>query len=457
MTPKRTILLVDDEPLERGSLSLMLEQEGYLVTTAENGLSAMEQLGKKRFDIVLSDLIMPGMTGMELLNQIKQGNVESEVILITAYGQIKDAVEAIQAGAYGFVEKSQNIDEELKLAIRRGLERLDLTRENRALRMALNDRNDFCQIIGQSRQMREIYDLIDTVAASKASVLIQGESGTGKDLVARAIHQRSPRTGEFVKINCAGLPEHLLESELFGHERGAFTSAYKTKKGRFEIAHDGTIFLDDIDTFPPELQAKLLRVLQDHNFERVGGNETIQVDVRVIASANQDLQDLMAKKLFREDLFYRLNVVPIYIPPLRERPSDIMLLAEHFLRTFSVINNKEITGFSDEALRALQKYNWPGNVRELENVVERAVILERDSHIATERLMLFQSQPVAEQRFSNNENDGSLRDEISCAERDIILATLERNRWRRNKTAEELNINRVTLYKKMKKYGLTDE
>jgi two-component system response regulator AtoC len=459
MTPQPTILLADDEPLERGSLSLMLEQEGYNVTTVEDGMAALTQLENKQFDIVLTDIRMPRMTGMELLKRIKERNIESEVILITAYGEIKDAVEATKIGAYNFVEKNQNMDDELKLIIRRAVERLELLRENKTLKMALDYRNQFHQLIGQSSQMQEIYDLIDTVADTKATILVQGETGTGKDLVARAIHQKSSRAKRpFVKVNCAGVPENLLESEMFGHVKGAFTSAVRDKQGKFEVADGGTIFLDDIDTFPLELQAKLLRVLQDQKFERVGSTKTMEVDVRIISAANQNLYTLMTEGGFRPDLFYRLNVVPIQLPPLRERPGDIILLADHFLKKFGAMNNKNIAGFSSDALRMLGKYHWPGNVRELENVIERAVILERNSYINGGSLMLFQQQSAPVSEASNNSNnDNSLKGELRYTEKEIILAALERNNWRRQKTAEELNINRVTLYNKMKKYGIEEK
>lgn len=458
MVSQPTILLVDDEPLERGSLSMMLEQEGYLVTGAEDGLAALTELEKNPFDIVLADVKMPRMTGMELLEQIKKRGIESEVILITAYGEIKDAVEATKLGAYDFVEKNHSMDEELKLAIRHAIERIELTRENEVLRTALDYRNQFYQLVGQSKQMQEVYELIDMVADSSASILIQGETGTGKDLVARAIHKKSSRAeGPFVKVNCAGVPENLLESEMFGHVKGSFTSAVKDKEGKFEVADGGTLFLDDVDTFPLELQAKLLRVLQDQQFERVGSTKTIEVDVRIIASSNQDLRELMEKRLFRADLFYRLNVVPIYLPPLKERPNDIMLLANHFLKNFNATNSKTIAGFTDNALRMLQEYHWPGNVRELENVIERAVILERGSHITSQGLMLFQKESTPEYKSVDNNGNGFLKDRINYAERDAILAALEKNKWRRQKTAEELNINRVTLYNKMKKYRLSDK
>jgi DNA-binding NtrC family response regulator len=458
MTSQTTILLADDEPLERGSLSLLLENEGYCVTAVDDGDVALNMLEQQQFDIILADIRMPRMTGMELLKEIKKRSIDAEVILITAYGEIKDAVEATKLGAYNFVEKDHSMDEELKLTIKRALERIQLRRENEKLKKALNNRNQFYQLVGQSKQMREIYNLIDTIAESTATVLIQGETGTGKDLVAHAIHQRSLRSKErFIKINCAGVPENLLESEMFGHVKGAFTTAVRDKPGMFEEADGGTIFLDDIDTFPLELQAKLLSVLQDRKFERVGSTKTIHVDVRVIAASNQDLRKLMNEGLFRQDLFFRLNVVPIKISPLRERPCDIILLASHFLEKYSEIYNKELEGFTNDAIRMLEGHNWPGNIRELENVIERAVILEKDSFISTQSLMLLQDMDDPDPSPSHNPDNGSLRDEVRDTEREVIIAALERNNWRRQRTANELNINRVTLYNKMKKYGIKEK
>ncbi len=458
MTPQTTILLADDEPLERGSLSLLLENEGYCVTAVDDGDVALNMLEQQQFDIILADIRMPRMTGMELLKEIKKRSIDAEVILITAYGEIKDAVEATKLGAYNFVEKDHSMDEELKLTIKRALERIQLRRENEKLKKALNNRNQFYQLVGQSAQMREIYNLVDTIAESTATVLIQGETGTGKDLVAHAIHQRSLRSKErFIKVNCAGVPENLLESEMFGHVKGAFTTAIRDKSGMFEEADGGTIFLDDIDTFPLELQAKLLRVLQDRKFERVGSTKTIQVDVRVIAASNQDLRKLMNEGLFRPDLFYRLNVVPIKIPPLRERPGDIVLLASHFLEKYSTMNNKELEGFTDDAIRMLERYHWPGNIRELENAIERSVILEKDSFISTRSLMLLQDMddpdPVPYHKPDNDSID-VVRDN---AEIEAIITALEKHNWRRQKTADYLGINRVTLYNKMKKYGIKEK
>jgi DNA-binding NtrC family response regulator len=458
MMSQTTILLADDKSLERGSLSLLLQREGYSVTAVEDGEVALNLLEESKFDIVLTDIKMPKLTGMELLKEIKKRNIKSEVILITAYGEIKDAVEATRLGAYNFVEKDQNMDEELKLTLERVVERIQLRRENERLRKALNHRNQFYQLVGQSSQMQEVYELIDTVAESTATVLIQGETGTGKDLVAHAIHQKSPRAKKrFIKINCAGVPENLLESEMFGHVKGAFTTAVRDKPGMFEEAHDGTIFLDEIDAFPMELQAKLLRVLQDQQFERVGSTKTIQVDVRVIAASNQDLRELMSRGLFRPDLFFRLNVVPIDLPSLRERPGDIILLADHFLKKYGAINNKELSGFTHDAIRMLEGYHWPGNIRELENVIERAVILEKNSFVTDQSLMLFQDLEKSESDPPGNHNNKALIEEVRHTEKDTIIAALERNNWRRQKTANELKINRVTLYNKMKKYGIEEQ
>lgn len=458
MTSQTTILLADDEPLERGSLSLLLENEGYCVTAVDDGDVALNMLEQQQFDIILADIRMPRMTGMELLKEIKKRSIDVEVILITAYGEIKDAVEATKLGAYNFVEKDHSMDEELKLTIERALERIQLRRENEELKKALNNRNQFYQLVGQSKQMRDIYNLVDTIAESTATVLIQGETGTGKDLVARAIHQRSLRSQErFIKINCAGIPENLLESEMFGHVKGAFTTAVRDKSGMFEEADGGTIFLDDIDTFPLELQAKLLRVLQDRKFERVGSTKTIQVDVRVIAASNQDLRKLMNEGLFRQDLFFRLNVVPMKISPLRERPCDIILLAIHFLEKYSGIYNKELEGFTNDAIRMLEGHNWPGNIRELENVIERAVILEKDSFISTQSLMLLQDMDDPYPVPSHNPDNDSIDVVRDKAEIEAIIAALEKHNWRRQKTADYLGINRVTLYNKMKKYGIKEK
>ena len=331
-------------------------------------------------------------------------------------------------------------------------------RSNEKLENDLNNKNQFYQLVGQSKQMREIYDLIDRIAGSTAKVLIQGETGTGKNLVARAIHQSSPRSEkQFVEVNCAVVQEQLLESDMFGHVKGAFTGAISDKEGKFEVADGGTIFLDDIDTLSLGLQAKLLRVLQDGQFERLGSTKTIQVDVRVIAASNQDLSRLMKERLFREDLFFRLCVIPMTIPPLRERPEDIMLLASHFLEKHSASSKKQLEGFTDGAIRMLEEYPWPGNVRELENVIERAVALEAGSFISVQSLMISQDQKKPESHLPNNHNNRSLRDEKEQIEREKIIDMLIKHNWRRKKTADALGINRVTLYNKMKRLEIKEE
>ena len=331
-------------------------------------------------------------------------------------------------------------------------------RSNEKLENALNNKNQFCQLVGQSKQMREIYDLIDRIAGSTAKVLIQGETGTGKNLVASAIHQSSPRSEkQFVEVNCAAIPKDLLESEMFGHVKGAFTGAIDDKEGKFEVANGGTIFLDDIDTLSMGLQAKLLRVLQDGQFERLGSTKTIQVDVRVIAASNQDLRRLMNERLFREDLFYRLNVIPMTIPPLRERPEDIILLANHFLEKYSALNNKKLEGFTDGAIRMLEEHPWSGNVRELENVIEGSVILGKGSFISAQSLMISQDQKKRESDLPENRSNRTLKDEKEKIEREKIIDMLIKNNWRRQKTADALGINRVTLYNKMKRLGIKEE
>jgi PAS domain S-box-containing protein len=334
----------------------------------------------------------------------------------------------------------------------------DKKRSDEKLENALNNKNQFYQLVGQSDQMREVYDLIDTVAESTAKVLVQGETGTGKDLVAHAIHQRSPRSEKpFVKVNCAAIPENLIESEMFGHVKGAFTGAISDKAGMFEVANGGTIFLDDIDTFPLHLQAKLLRVLEEQQFEHLGSTKTIQVDVRVIAASNQDLRKLMNEGRFRPDLFFRLNVIPMKIPPLRERPEDIILLANHFLEKYSALNKKQLEGFTDGAIRMLEEYPWPGNVRELENAIERAVILEEGSFINTQSLMISQDQKKPEFNLPNTYSNSILVKVKEQNEREKIIDALIENNWRRQKTADKLGINRVTLYNKMKKYEIKEE
>jgi two-component system, NtrC family, response regulator AtoC len=372
---KQRVLVVDDEANARAALAELLRDEGYAVETAGDGFKALGKVAEFEPDIVLTDLKMPGMDGLELLRKLRAEDEERVVVVMTAFGAIESAVSAMKEGAADYLAKPINVTE-LTLVLKRELERLRLRREAGLLRARLAERYSFQNIIGSAPIMQEIFKTVVQVATARASVLITGESGTGKELIAAAIHERSPRAkGPFVKLHCAALAETILESELFGHERGSFTGAAGRREGRFAQANGGTLFLDEIGDISPAVQVKLLRFLQEHEFERVGGNETVKVDVRVIAATNRDLKAEVAAGRFREDLYYRLNVINLEMPAMRARPSDVPLLAMHFLRKYAAENGKSIQAFSDAALAQLAGYRWPGNVRELENVVERAVVL----------------------------------------------------------------------------------
>ncbi len=374
--PKVRILVVDDEPSMREMLRIVLRRDGYDVTIAENGREAIEQLHRQQFDLLLSDIKMPDVTGVEVLRAAKDVNKDIVAFMMTAYASTSTAVEAMRLGAVDYFTKPFSMDE-LRLKIRQHLETHRLKQENVLLKKALNTRYEFSNIIGRSEAMLDVFRMVETIAKTSSTVLITGESGTGKDLVARAIHYNSLRREHpFVALNCGGVPETLLESELFGHMRGAFTGADANKKGLMEVAEHGTIFLDEIGEMTAAMQVKLLRVLQDRRFRRLGGTEEVQADIRVMAATNQDLQKLVAEGRFREDLFYRINVIPMHLPPLRERREDIPLLADHFLSKYAELMQKPVLSISHEASVLLQAYAWPGNVRELENVIERAVALE---------------------------------------------------------------------------------
>jgi two-component system response regulator HydG len=381
--PPATLLVADDDPAVRQSLERALMREGYAVVLAPDGQSALERLEAGGIDLVLSDLRMPGLTGLELLSRGKAAVPDVDFIMLTAFGTVEEAVKAMKDGAIDFLTKPFQRAQLIKV-VRQALERRALIAQNRALQQRLDDLLRQNNIIGVSPAFRRMMALVEQVADSSATVLIQGESGTGKELTARAIHERSSRRGgPFVAVNCAALPETLLESELFGYEKGAFTGAAGRKEGRFELADGGTLFLDEVADLSPVTQPKILRVLQEGEFQRVGGTKTIHVDVRIVTATNQDLAALVREKRFREDLFYRLNVITIVAPPLRERREDVPVLAQHFLRLYAAKNNRRLDAFSDEALACLEAYAWPGNVRELENVVERAVVLARGSRIET--------------------------------------------------------------------------
>jgi two-component system, NtrC family, response regulator HydG len=381
MSEPATLLIADDDPGLRESLERTLTREGYRVILASDGNAALERLQAGGVDLVLTDLKMPGLSGIELLRAVKAIAADVDVILLTAFGTVEEAVRAMKEGAYDFLTKPFRRAQLLRL-IRQALERRELIQQNRALQQRLDDLLQQGAIIGSSPAFRRMMTLVEQVADSSATVLIQGESGTGKELVARTIHARSARSrGRFVAVNCAALPETLLESELFGYEKGAFTGAAGQKKGRFELADGGTLFLDEVSDLSPVTQPKILRVLQEGEFERLGGTKTLRVDVRIVAATNQELEQMVRERRFREDLYYRLNVIMLTVPPLRERSEDIRVLAQHFLRIYAAKNNRILDGFTDEAFQRLEAYDWHGNVRELENAVERCVVLTRGNRI----------------------------------------------------------------------------
>jgi len=386
MSDPATLLIADDDPGLRESLERTLTREGFRVILASDGRGALERLQGGGIDLVVTDLKMPGLTGIEVLRAAKAIAPDVDVILLTAFGTVEEAVKAMKDGAYDFLTKPFRREQLLKL-ISKALERRDLIEQNRALKKQLEDLRAKGQVIGSSPAFRRMMTLVEQVADSSATVLIQGESGAGKELVASTIHRSSPRSrGPFVAVNCAALPETLLESELFGYEKGAFTGAAGRKEGRFELADGGTLFLDEVSDLSPVTQPKILRVLQEGEFERLGGTHTIQVDVRIVAATNQDLAEMVRERRFREDLYYRLNVITIRVPPLRERYEDIRVLAQHFLRVYAAKNGRELEGFTGEAIERLEAYAWPGNVRELENLIERSVVLARKDRIEAEDL-----------------------------------------------------------------------
>ena len=448
------ILVVDDEPAQLELAGGFLKKRGFETVLAESGEKALRSFRDQPFDLVLTDQKMAGMSGLELVHAVRALNPETAVIVMTAYGTIETAVSAIKAGAADYLTKPLNLDE-LLYRIEQVRERQRLLTENRELREALQGRHRIEGIIGESGQMLEVVSLVRRVAPSEASVLIRGESGTGKELIAKAIHFASPRAaGPLIRINCAALPETLLESELFGHEKGAFTGALATRKGRFELADEGTLFLDEIGDLPLHLQAKLLRVLQEREFERVGSSQSIRVNVRILSATHRDLEALLKVGQFREDLYYRLNVVTILLSPLRERRQDLPLLIDHFLRVFAEKNGKRIRGFTHEARETLLRYDYPGNVRELENLVERAVVLTRDEVISKDDLPLMVQPP---EKGAEEEGGSSLTAAVEGMERQMIREALARSGGVQTRAAEMLGISERALRYKLKKYGLTGD
>ena len=454
---KVRILVVDDDRIILDSLSEFLSLEGYGVETATSFAEAMQVIHRRPVDLIICDINMPGGNGFELLHVVRDKWPETVVIMITGYGTIESAVEAIKMGAYDYLTKPI-IDDELKLCVARAMAQQAILRENRTLKQKLYLHYGLDSVVGQDYRMLKVFDLIESVADSKVTVLIQGASGTGKSLIARVIHQQSDRAEKpFIEVSCGAIPETLLESELFGHVRGAFTGAVSNKAGKFKAAHGGTIFLDEISAASPALQVKLLRVLQTQQFEPVGSNKTQTVDVRVLLATNSDLEAEVHAGRFREDLYYRINVVTIDMPTLAERVADIPLLAEYFLKRSCAEMKREILGFEEGALQTLQRYGWPGNVRELENVVARAVVLCKEHRIGVRDL----PHKLVESAESFEPGGGytpmPLKLALEQPEKRILEAALRANDWNRQATAEQLGINRTTLYKKMKRYGLDPE
>ena len=468
------VLLVEDDRVARVPLRDDIAEAGYDVDEAGSAEEALELLGKKGYDVVVTDLRMPGMDGIELLERIKAESPDTEVIVITAYGTVRTAVRAMKLGAYEYLTKPFD-NEELLLLLERIRRMREVMEENVRLRRRLEERYRLEDMVGKGHKMQEVFRLIRTVASSDSTVLLQGETGTGKELAAHAIHELSPRReGPFVKVSCAALSRELLESELFGHVKGAFTSAVKDKPGKFELADGGTIFLDEVDDIPLELQVKLLRVLQEREFERVGGTRTIRVDVRVIAATKVDLLERVRRGLFREDLYYRLNVVPIRLPPLRERKEDVPLLMEHFLRKLGAEGRIEMT---PEAMKLLMDYDWPGNVRELENLVERLVVVGAGPKVGPEDLPPEIRSPAPKEKGPSLEEvlrrqeelermirmlgsseprlgDASFEEIVEAKERELITEALRRTGGNKTKAAELLGMKLSTFRDKMKRLGL---
>ncbi|MCH8969110.1 MAG: sigma-54-dependent Fis family transcriptional regulator [Planctomycetes bacterium] len=453
---KPAILVVDDDAIILDSLGEFLRLEGFDVDQAGDTRSALEKLARGNFKLVISDVNLPDSDGFELLRAIRQKHPEVVTILITGYGTIESAVDAIKLGAYDYLTKPI-IDDEVKLAVERALQQQALLAENRTLKDQLAKRTGLEQIVGLDYKMAKIFELIESVADSRVTILLTGDSGTGKSLIARAIHQHGTRRDQpFIEVNCGAIPESLLESELFGHIKGSFTGAIADKDGKFKAADGGTIFLDEISTASPGLQVKLLRVMQERQFEAVGSNETLTTDVRVLLATNVDLQKEVEAGRFRQDLYYRINVITIELPPLAQRQSDIPLLAQHFLNKYNVEFQKRIASIDDAALELLQQHDWPGNIRELENVLARAVVLTKKPTIGVDDLPP-NFQQAATLRTGKSYQLQSLQDALEEPEKHIIEAALRANNWNRQATADALKINRTTLYKKMKRYDLNPE
>ena len=456
----KNILVVEDDNATRDTMIDLLSEAGYEVESARNGEEAIAMAREYTFDIVITDLKMPKGDGIQVLEQIKKIDNRTIVIICTGYGTVDTAVKAMKLGAYEYITKPIKI-EEIKLVVQRALDYQRLKTENVLLQKQLKTKYKFKNLIGDSEVMQQSFQFIEKIAATNSTVMICGESGTGKELVARAIHYNSDRRNEpMVPVNCGAIPEDLLESELFGYEKGAFTGALKTRIGRFELANGGTVFLDEIGDMSPALQVKILRVLQEHEFERLGGVKSIKVDIRVIAATHRDLEKAVKQGTFREDLYYRLNVIPFILPPLRERGSDIPLLTNHFIGKFNIEKKQNINGISPEALKCLTRYHWPGNVRELENLIERLVILKGEGVIEQEDLpekLLGAEWSNAVPSMDIPDSGISFNTAVSEFERELILRALKKTNWIKNRAAKLLQLKRTTLVEKIKKIQLTRE
>ncbi len=477
---KRVLVIEDDETV-RDVLRTFLGQKGFEITLAQNGEMGLDLLRAEKFDLIFTDLVMPGISGMEVLKEVVALKIAVPVVVMTAFGTVQTAVEAMRIGAFDYITKPFNL-EELMIVLDKALSVAKLQKENIMLKMQLKNKYNFEGLVGDSPAMQTVYELIEKIADTDSTVLITGESGTGKELIAKTIHYNnlSRASGPFVPLNCSAIPKDLLESELFGHEKGAFTGAINTRIGRFELAQGGTLLLDEVGELDPSLQVKLLRILQEREFERVGGVKTIKVDVRILAATNKDLEKVTKEGKFREDLFYRLNVIPLHLPPLRQRVEDIVLLTAHFIQEFSRKRKREAFTFSDDAMHCLLKYQWPGNVRELENLIERLTILVSNKVVTvadlpekfqqltfadTERAggdirqagraaPVSMPAPLEQGEMEFGEGGIDLNKTVSNLERRLIMQALEKARGVRSKAAQLLKLNRTTLLEKMKKMGI---
>jgi len=451
------ILIVDDERSMRDVLSIMLKRAGYGITVASDGEEAIAHIDKELFDLVITDLKMPKAGGLEVLKAVKESSPESVVLIITAYASTESAVEAMKLGAYDYLTKPFQVDE-VQLIIRNALEKRRLSTENILLKREMASQSSFAQIIGQSEAMQKVFDVVRKVADTTSNVLISGESGTGKELIARAIHHNSARSRlPFVIVNCSAMPEPLLESELFGHMKGAFTGAVCNKAGLFEMANGGSIFLDEIGETTPAMQVKLLRVIQEREFRRVGGTRDVKVDVRIIAATNKDLEKAIAEGTFREDLYYRLDVIPIHLPPLRHRTGDIPVLAQHFLERFARASGKPVPSLTPEAMSLLVPYEWKGNVRELENLIERVVAFASEPLITEEHISGWLHRPAASPQAYPTDLpvDGlDLEGLINSIEKDLLLKALEKAKWVKKKAARLLQLNTRSFRYRLEKYAI---